>query len=122
MGTIVSWLDAQPASSIWTTAVTVFEIEYGLQLLPEGRRRQALEGAFEAAINEDFGGRILPFDTPAARDAATIASSLRAVGENVEIRDVQIAGIARARNATVATRNTRHFSRMCTVTNPCDQR
>jgi predicted nucleic acid-binding protein len=115
---VVSWLDAQPATSIWTTVVTVFEIEYGLRLLPKNRRRQTLESAFEAALSEDLGGRILPFDVPAARAAADIAASLRAAGEILEIRDVQIAGIARARNATVATRNTKHFSRACSVTNP----
>ena len=40
---VANWLNQQPAESIWTTAVTVFEIEMGLALLPQGRRRGQLE-------------------------------------------------------------------------------
>lgn len=115
---VVAWLDDQPASSIWTTAVTVFEIEYGLRRLPEGRRRRRLEEAFRQALAEDFGGRVLPFDAPAARASAAIAVERAAVGLAVEIRDVQIAGIARARQASVATRNGRHFESSCSVIDP----
>lgn len=40
---VVTWLDAQPAESIWTTSITVFEIQTGLELLKAGRRRTHLE-------------------------------------------------------------------------------
>ncbi len=53
---------------------------------------------------------MLPFDRTAAKTAAAIAASQRQIGRSVEIRDVQIAGIAAARKATLATRNTRHFA------------
>jgi len=52
---------------------------------------------------------VLPFDRTAAESAAAIAAKQRQIGQPVEIRDVQIAGIAAARKATLATRNTRHF-------------
>lgn len=50
-----------------------------------------------------------PFDETAAQAAGVIAAERRRAGRSVEIRDVQIAGIAKARKATLATRNTRHF-------------
>lgn len=106
---VVAWLDAQPPESIWTTAITVFEIRFGLEILDKGRKRKALEEAFASAIDEDFDGRILAFDQAAADAAAAIAARQREAGRPVEIRDVQIAGIAAARKATLATRNTRHF-------------
>ncbi|MFN7177770.1 MAG: type II toxin-antitoxin system VapC family toxin [Thermaurantiacus sp.] len=106
---IVGWLDAQPPESIWTTAITVFEIRFGLEILANGRKRQALEEAFASALAEDFDGRVLAFDQAAADAAASIAARQREAGRPVEIRDVQIAGIAAARKATLATRNTRHF-------------
>jgi toxin FitB len=106
---VIGWLDRQAASSIWTTAITVFEIEYGLRRLPAEKRRTRLEDAFRCALLEDFGGRIVSFDTEAARAAGAISAELEAAGRPVEIRDVQVAGIARARNAVVATRNTQHF-------------
>jgi len=116
--TVIAWLNRQPASSIWTTAVTIFEIEYGLRRLPEGSRRAGLEDAFRAVMTEDLGGRILAFDAKAALAAGAISAALEADGNVVEVRDVQIAGIARARQATVATRNVKHFERTCTVINP----
>jgi len=106
---VVAWLDRQPPESVWTTAVTVFEIRLGLSLLEEGRRRRALEEAFAKALEEDFDGRVLPFDTPAAQAAGRIAAERQRAGRTVEVRDVQIAGIAAARKATLATRNLRHF-------------
>ena len=104
-----SWLDAQPRESLWTTAITVFEIRMGLENLAFGRRRQALEDAFTLALELAFVGRIVPFDESAAQAAGRVAAARRKVGRSVEIRDVQIAGIAIARKAKLATRNVRHF-------------
>ena len=107
---VVAWLDRQPAESLWTTAVTVFEIAFGLRSMEAGRRRRRLEAAFAEAIDEDFEGRILPFDRTSADASAVLAARRRRAGRPVEIRDVEIAGIAAARRATLATRNTRHFA------------
>lgn len=106
---VVAWLDSQPPESIWTTAITVFEIRFGIEILERGRRRKNLEDAFAKALEEDFEGRVLVFDQAAAEAAAAIAAEQRRAGRPVEIRDVEIAGIAAARKATLATRNTRHF-------------
>jgi predicted nucleic acid-binding protein len=107
---VVDWLDRQPSESVWTTSVTVFEVRTGLHLLASGRRRRALEGAFDALLAEELEGRIQSFDTAAANAAGDIAAEQQAAGRPVEIRDVQIAGIAKARRAHLATRNTRHFT------------
>jgi predicted nucleic acid-binding protein len=107
---VVRWLDNQPVESLWITAVTVFEVHFGLELLTQGRRRRRLEIAFARALEEDFEGRILPFERNAARAAALVAARRRQGGRSIEIRDAQIAGIAAARRATLATRNTRHFA------------
>jgi len=106
---VVAWLDRCPSESVWTTSVTVFEIRLGLELLVTGRRRKKLEQAFEGALNEDFSGRVLSFDEPAALAGAVLAGRRQRQGRPVDFRDTQIAGIATARRATVATRNTRHF-------------
>ena len=105
---VVTWLDGQPSESVWTTSVTVFEIGFGIETLEDGRRRR-LEDVFSKVLEEDFDGRVLPFDQGAAMAAAMIAAQQRRTGRPVEIRDVQIAGIASARKASLATRNTRHF-------------
>jgi predicted nucleic acid-binding protein len=107
--TVVGWLDNQPVESVWTTAVTVFEVHFGLELMTHGRRRRLFEDEFARALEEDFEGRILPFEQNAAREAALIAARQRQGGRSIEIRDAQIAGIAAACRATLATRNTQHF-------------
>lgn len=106
---VAAWLDEQPSESIWTTSITVFEVRMGLELLAKGRRRSHLEREFDKLLVEDLDGRVQLFDRAAADAAGTIAASRQRVGRSVEIRDVQIAGIASARRATLATRNTRHF-------------
>lgn len=106
---VVAWLDAQPAESVWTTSVTIFEIRFGLELLATGRRRRLLEDAFAKMLAEDFENRIAVFDPSAADAAGRIAAGRRRAGRPVDFRDVQIAGITMARKATLATHNLRHF-------------
>lgn len=106
---VVQWLDNQPGESIWTSSITVFEIRTGIELLERGRRRKRLEQTFSQLLAEDLNGRVQPFDQSAALAAGSIAATRQSAGRTVEIRDVQIAGIATSRRATLATRNTRHF-------------
>lgn len=107
--TVIAWLDGLPSESIWTTAITVFEVQFGLALLVPGRRRRQLEEAFAKALDEDLEHRILPFDHSAAQLAGVMAAKRRRAGRPVEIRDTLIAGIVAARKALLATHNTRHF-------------
>jgi toxin FitB len=106
----VAWLDRQPAESVWITSITLFEARLGLALVPSGRRRTALETAFARLLKEDLENRVLDFDSAAATEAASLASIRQKDGRPVDMRDTQIAGIALARRATLATRNVRHFS------------
>lgn len=108
--TVVTWLDRQPAESIWITSITLFEARLGLALLPRGKRRQTLETAFARLLEDDLENRVLDFDAAAATESATLAADRQRAGRPVDIRDTQIAGIALARHAVVATRNVRHFS------------
>jgi toxin FitB len=116
---VVEWLDRQPAESVWITSITLFEARLGLALLPNGRRRQALELAFEHLLAEDLEGRVLDFDSSAAQAAAALAAGRQRNGRTVDMRDTQIAGIVIARRATLATRNVKHFADLTAeVVNP----
>lgn len=106
---VVAWLDRQPAESVWITSITLFEARLGLALLPTSRRRQTLEAAFDRLLKEDLENRVLDFDSAAAAEAASLAAQRQRAGRPVNMRDTQIAGIALARCATLATRNARHF-------------
>jgi hypothetical protein len=106
---VVAWLDRQPTESVWITSITLFEARLGLALLPKGRRKQGLEAAFARLLEEDLEDRVLAFDSAAATAAASLAADRQRAGRPVDMRDTQIAGIALARRATLATRNVRHF-------------
>lgn len=118
----VAWLDRQPADAVWTTTISVFELQFGIELLAPGWRRRQIEAAFAAALNEDFKDRVLPFDQDAARQTAIIAARRRQSGRSVDFRDSQIAGIVVSRGAKLVTRNLRHFADLAVeVINPWDE-
>jgi toxin FitB len=103
---VEAWLAVQDGATIWFTAVGEAELRHGIAILPAGRRRSALTKAVEAMLEEDFRDRILPFDRAAARAYAAIAAERWAAGRPISQFDCQIAAIARAHEAAVATRNT----------------
>jgi predicted nucleic acid-binding protein len=116
---VALWLDTQPRQSVWTTSITVFEIEFGLALLPAGRRRSLMQSTFARLIDDQIDRRVAIFDASAATYAAQLSAERQRNGRSGELRDTMIAGIAIAQRATLATRNIRHFDDLATpVVNP----
>ncbi len=104
-----SWLTAQPASILFTTAITEAEILSGIAILPDGERRRGLAAAAQRAFGVLFGERVLSFDSKAAQAYAVIAAARRAAGHPISHADCQIAAIARSTGASVATRDADGF-------------
>lgn len=116
---VVAWLDRQARTSMWTTSITIFEIQFGLQILPAGRRRSRLTKEFEAVLAHEIGGRVAPFDAVAAQHSAGLMALRHKKGHPVELRDTMIAGIVLACHASLATRNSPHFEDLSvSVVNP----
>ena len=106
---VIAWMSGQTAVELFTTTITVAEILYGVEIAPKGKRRDQLLEQAEATFAQDFAGRILSFDESAARMYGLIASARRSRGRPISVPDAQIAAIARAQGATLATRNTDDF-------------
>jgi predicted nucleic acid-binding protein len=106
---VLAWLASQPRSALFTTTVTRGEIFYGIGLLPDGARKKALWAAVRAIFDNDLAGRVLSFDTEAADAYAEIAASRRKAGKPISQFDAMIAGVARSRGASLATRNVKDF-------------
>jgi predicted nucleic acid-binding protein len=102
---VEAWLSAQDGATVYFTSIGEAELRHGVAILPAGRRRTQLGAAIDAMLDEDFRDRILPFDRDAARSYAAIAAERRSAGRPISQFDCQIAAIARAHGATVATRN-----------------
>ncbi len=106
---IVKWLAEQTRSQLFITAISEAEIYYGIELLPAGKRREALRSAVEAIFADDFAERILPFDSDAARTFSRIVAGRRSAGRPIGQSDAQIAAIVQVHQATLATRNAADF-------------
>jgi predicted nucleic acid-binding protein len=106
---VLDWFGEQDPSSLHLSAVSEAELRRGVAILPEGRRRDALRGAIDVMMAEDFAGRVLPFDGAAAVAFAAVFAERRVAGRPISFPDCQIAATARAHGAAVATRNTGDF-------------
>ncbi|WP_374426326.1 type II toxin-antitoxin system VapC family toxin [Paracoccus sp. (in: a-proteobacteria)] len=107
---VVDWLGSFDGRGIYLTTITEAELRLGVAILPAGKRRDGLAEMIDQIIREDFADRILPFDSPAAIAFAAIGASRRAKGRPIAHADCQIAAIAQAAGAKVATRNTPDFA------------
>src|ERR1039457_6211738 len=106
---VAAWVAKQPATELFTTSITEAEIFYGIELLTKGKRRDGLLAVAQAIFADDFAGRILDFDSPAARAYSRIAAHRRALGKPISHLDAQIAAIAQRQWAVLATHNVADF-------------
>jgi predicted nucleic acid-binding protein len=105
---VLAWLTKSSGPALYTTAVTVAEIRFGIGRLPEGQRRKTLR----QAANEIFAAfprQVLPFDLAAADAYADIAAVRAKRGHPIDGFDAQIAAICRSQAAILATRNIKDF-------------
>ena len=106
---VLKWLNEQNTSFLYITSITLGEIEYGLQILPDGNRRQALQTRFDEFVTKAFKSRTLKHGPEAARIYGSIMAHQRSLGRPMSIADGQIAAITKVNNFNLATRNTKDF-------------
>jgi toxin FitB len=107
---VQDWVRSHDARQLCTTAITVAEIGYGIERLPEGRRKEILREA-AGEIFETFAEQVLPFDRSAAEQYGLVVSQRDRLGLPIDGFDAQIAAICRARGAALATRNLADFDK-----------
>ena len=105
---VVAWVQVQPPADLWTTAVTLAEVRYGIARLPEGRRKLLLGAAADDVFTQ-FADQVLPFDAAAAGDDADIVVEREHLGEPISGSDAQIAAVCRSHRVSLATRSTDDF-------------
>lgn len=106
--TVLAWLREQPGDDLYTTAITVAEIRYGIARLPDGRRRAALDQAARE-IFAAFPDQVLAFDLAAADAYTDVVAHRDDLGAPIDGFDAQIAAICRTQAAVLATRNVKVF-------------
>jgi len=86
----------------YVTAITVYELLFGVTRSKRPIGEDALLGVMEVA----------PLDDAAARRAARLHAELIGRNEDIGVKDVLIAAICLERSLPVLTLNERHFSRV----------
>ena len=113
---VITFLAAQ--NDLWLSIIVLHELDFGLNLLPLGRRRDRISAALVAFVTE-YEDRILPVDRPEAEQAASLRVQARRSGRVLHLGDALIAGTAKTHNLAVATRNVADFEGLdVDVTNP----
>lgn len=74
-----AWLNAQDAANLFLAAITVAELRFGIEVLPEGRRRADLQARADASLAL-FAGRVLPFTAACGVHYGRVMAQARASG------------------------------------------
>jgi predicted nucleic acid-binding protein len=116
---VLDWLDAQEPSTLYLTTITLAEIGYGIEILPDGKRKDTLRERFDVYVSKGFEKRILVFHERAAHIYGQIMALRKRGGRPLSAFDGQIAAIALANGFVVATRNVSDFEGVdITIINP----
>lgn len=102
---VVDWLRRNEAVLV-IDPIVLGELEYGILLLPAGRRRKRLEQWFAGGVQRL---RVLAFDVESAAAWARLLAGLKKKGHAMSVKDSLIAATALAHGLEIATRNTADF-------------
>ena len=106
---LLAWLAGVKTSDLFLTSITAAEMRFGVEIMPKGKRRDAIDYQTHRVIEHEYEGRVLSFTTQCAFIFAPLAARLIGSGINIGQNDMMIAAIALQHDATIATRNTKHF-------------
>ena len=96
-------------ADLWLSAVVLHELDFGVQQLQPGRRRERYRQTLSDFVAQ-YVDRILPVGRTEAVQAASLRANARRMGRVLHLGDALIAGTARAHDLAVATRNVRDFA------------
>ena len=98
----------QKQTNIFVSVISLHEIEYGIAVLPKGKRRAELETAMTGVVLT-LGKQILAVGEGEAKLAAQLRAEARQLGRVLHLPDALIAATAKENGLTLATRNVSDF-------------
>jgi predicted nucleic acid-binding protein len=116
---VMAWLASADEDQVFLSVVTLAELRYGVDRMPQGRRRPRLSEWLTKDLPLRFEGRILPIDAVIANACGKLMARNEAAGNPREVMDAFIAATAETYQLTLITRNTAHFHPMLqSILNP----
>jgi toxin FitB len=110
------WLESTDRQTQHVSVITLAEIQKGIELLAQGKRRAQLERWLSQELEDWFAGRILPVDRRVAMSWASIVAQATRTGRTLPTIDSLIGATALAHDLVVVTRNTKDFAGICAMT------
>ena len=107
---VIRWLDSAGPETLFVSVVTFGEIRLGIEDLPAGKRRAALEEWFEQGLPAWFDTHLLPVSKAIADRWARLTIHAKKRGVSITTADGMIAATAVEHNLEIVTRNVTDFS------------
>lgn len=107
---VIRWLDSAGPETLFVSVVTFGEIRLGIEDLPAGKRRAALEEWFEQGLPAWFDTHLLPVSKAIADRWARLTIHAKKRGVSITTADGMIAATAVEHNLVIVTRNVTDFS------------
>jgi toxin FitB len=106
---VIDWLNSVDAESVFLSAVTIGEIQFGISTRPASNRRTELEVWLNTALPEQFAGRVLALDADTFVTWGKMAAAQKRGGEPMGVMDSLIAATALQHSMVLVTRNVADF-------------
>ena len=116
---VLAWMAATDEGRLFLSVVTLAELRYGIERMTIGGRRRRYEQWLEYELPLRFEGRILPVDPVVADMWGKVVARAASAGRPINATEAFLAATAEAHSLTLITRNTKHFTVLQSVFNPC---
>ena len=107
---VVAWVRATEETCLYLSVLSFGEIRRGIELLPEGLRRERLRRWLEIELTDRFEGRVLGIDRRVAEIWGVIMARGAEASRRLPSIDTLIAATAERHGMVVVTRNLRDFA------------
>ena len=109
---VVDFVDSLDEDTVFLSVVTVGEIQRGISRLPDGQRKEVLQGWLDGEMMVRFAGRVLPLDAEVMSTWGKLQAELERKGRKMPLMDSLVGALAFQHRLTLVTRNSRDFEAM----------
>jgi predicted nucleic acid-binding protein len=106
---VIRWVDNIDEEKLFLSAITIGEIQRGIERLPESHRKTELLVWMNNGLIQRFGERILPLDSQTMFLWGSLTARMENSGQPVPVMDSLIVATALQNNLIIVTRNVSDF-------------
>jgi predicted nucleic acid-binding protein len=105
---VEDWLDRQPREDLAVSALSFGEIQAGMLMMAEGRKKSRVRQWFKHTLEDQFADRVLPVNRSIALEWGRLTAEAKRRGRRIDIVDLLLVATALVLGLTIVTRNVRH--------------